>query len=99
MSDRMPAIKQIEDETATARRSAIVGVRAFQADCPHDKVVESGDRRICAACGLEERNRYNWPGYTSDGGFYEFIRPAGLPTILNTEFVKRGDVVRHRISV
>jgi hypothetical protein len=99
MTERMPAIRQIEDEIATALRSAIIGVRGFQADCPHDKVVASEDRRICARCGVEEHNRYSWPGFTSDGGFYEFVRPAGLPTILNTEFVKRGDVTLYRVSI
>lgn len=99
MTGRMPAIKQIEDEIATARKSAIVGVRAFQADCPHEKVAESGDRRICICCGIEEHNRYSWPGFTSDGGLYEFMRPAGERTVLNTEFVKRCDVIQYRVMV
>lgn len=100
MTERMPAIKQIEDDIATARASAIVGVKAFQADCPHDKVVSSGERRICVCCGLEEYNRYYfWPGETKAGGFYEFLRPAGERTILNTEFVKQGDVTQYRVRV
>jgi hypothetical protein len=99
MTERMPAIRQIEEEVAATRQSAIDGVKSLQVCCPHDKVVAGGDRRICASCGLEECNRYSWPGYTSDGGFYEFVRPAGEPTVLNTEFVKSGDVIRYRVSV
>lgn len=104
MSNRMPAIKEIEDRIAVERKSAIVSVRAFQKNCPHDKIVASSmgfnARRICAACGLEELNRYySWPGETADGGFYEFIRPAGLRTVLNSEFVKVGDVCAHRVEV
>lgn len=99
MTQRMPAIKQIEDEIATARKSAIVGIRAFQADCPHEKIVEGNERRICACCGIEEANRYLWPGYTVDGGFYEFMRPGGARTILNSEFVKKDDVTKYRVSI
>jgi hypothetical protein len=101
---RMPAIKEIEEDIDTKRKSAILSVRAFQQDCPHDKIVTntlgSGARRICCSCGLEELNRYySWPGETADGGLYEFIQPAGRRTILNSEFVKVGDVCSYRIRV
>lgn len=100
MTERMPAIKQIEDEIAVARKVAVNGVRAFQADCPHGKVVANGNRRICVCCGWEEATTYgHWPSFTCNGGLYEFVRPAGERTILNSEYVKSGDVVKYRVSV
>jgi hypothetical protein len=78
-------------------------IRAVHDKCPHDKIVESGGnqpRRICCVCGLEEVIRYfSWPSQTIDGGFYGFVRPAGLRTVLNSEFVKRGDVVEYRVRI
>ena len=101
---RMPAIKEIEDRISTERKSAILSVRSFQKDCPHDKVVTdtlgAGARRICCTCGVEELNRYySWPGETADGGFYEFMQPAGRRTTLNSEFVKVGDVCSYRVRL
>lgn len=100
----MPAIKELEDNLDAERKSAILSVRGYQKDCPHDKIVASslgsGARRICCACGLEELNRYfSWPGETADGGLYEFMRPAGQRTVLNSEFVKVGDVCSYRVRV
>ena len=100
----MPAIKEIEEDIAVKRKSAVLSVKAFQTDCPHDKIVASSlgtnARRICCVCGLEELNRYySWPGETDDGGLYEFMRPAGLRTVLNSEFVKVGDVCSYRVRV
>ena len=100
----MPSIKEIEDNIRDARKSAILSVRAFQKDCPHDKIVAStlgaNARRICCVCGLEELNRYfSWPGETADGGLYEFMQPAGRRTVLNSEFVKVGDVCAYRVNV
>lgn len=42
---------------------------------------------------------YSWPGETADGGFYEFMRPAGQRTTLNSEFVKVGDVCSYRVRL
>lgn len=101
---RMPAIKEIEARISADRKSAVLSVRAFQKDCPHDKIVTdtlgTGARRICCACGVEELNRYySWPGETADGGFYEFMQPAGRRTMLNSEFVKVGDVCALRVRL
>lgn len=97
---RCEEIAHIEVERERQREASIAAVRAVQEHCPHDRVVEGGDRRICAACGLEEQARLGmWPGHTVDGGFYEFVRPAGMRTVLNGEFIKRGDVVAYRVRI
>lgn len=97
-------IAQIESAAVDARKARISAVREIQAACLHEKVVESqqvcGARRICCTCGIEEMVRYSWwAGMTVDGGYYEFSRPAGLRTVLNSEFVKPGDVVCLRVIV
>lgn len=102
MGERWPIIVEIEKSLADARSSAVVAIKSTQESCPHDQIVADsrygfGGRRICARCGLEEANNYSWPGHTVDGGFYEFMRPAGLPTILNSEFVKIDDVTKYRV--
>lgn len=103
MSDRWPIIAEVEKQVADQREQAIRVIRATQDDCTHEKIVADSDfggRRICAQCGLEEVNRYySWPGYTSEGGLYEFVREPNQPTILNTEFFKRDDVIKYRVRI
>lgn len=100
----------IEERLEKAQSDALEEIRAIQDTCPHEHVIEEPGksdsfgwrhaRRICVDCGVEEVNRYHsWPGETTDGGFYECLRPAGRKTILNTEFVKRGGVVEHRVRI
>lgn len=104
MSERWPMIAEIEKSLADAHSSAIVGIKSTQESCPHDRIVANhrngfGGRRICVQCGLEEANNYSWPGHTVDGGLYEFMRPAGLRTILNSEYVKIDDVTKYRVRL
>lgn len=101
MTHRHPSIKEVEDAVEQTRKDAVKRIRALQSICPHTKVVHGDDRRICVCCGVEERSQYSWgwPGRTIDGGYYEFIRPAGENTILNSEFVKRDSVVPYRVQV
>lgn len=103
MQYRHPAVAKIEADTKAARQAAADDVRKFQATCPHEAVIADGGfhngRRICAACGLEECADYGWPSTTIDGGLYEFVRSAGLRTILNTEFVKPGNVPSYRLRI
>jgi hypothetical protein len=99
---RLPGIVVIETARKAEREKAIADVAAMQAACEHTHVVAEsnwGGRRICACCGIEEAARYSWPTTTIDGGYYEFIRPAGLPTILNTDFFKIGRVLDYRVHI
>jgi hypothetical protein len=106
---RLPQIAKLEADQKIAREAAIGAVREMQAACPHHKIIETkagsdsfgwkDGRRICACCGIEEAVSWNWPGRTQDGGFYEFMRPAGQPTILNGDFVKYDDVCRYRVCL
>lgn len=101
---RSERVAAIEAARAAWRENAAAEVRAIQADCPHDKVIESrgpgmGARRICARCGLEEVTWYGFPAQTIDGGMYEFQRAPGQRTVLNTEFVKDGDVCAYRVRI
>jgi hypothetical protein len=106
---RAEAVAKIEAEISRQREAAIEDIRAIQESCPHDRIIESTagsdslgwkcGRRICAACGLEEAANWSWPSRTVDGGLYRFMRPAGRATILNTEFVKYGDVCKFRVNV
>lgn len=103
MTYRLPGIAKVEADIKAAREQAREQVRAMQAACPHHQIVANaqwgGGRRICAACGIEEASAYNWPGITTDGGYYEFLRPPKQKTILNSEFVKIGDVLKHRLTI
>lgn len=102
MNHRLSGVAQVEAALDTARRDAIKNIRAMQETCAHRAIIASntwGGRRICAECGLEEVSAYSWPSTTIDGGYYEFVRPAGRKTVLNSEFVKIGDVVSHRVRL
>lgn len=104
MTHRHHDIAAIEKAVTDQCAANVRKIRAVQDKCPHDKIVAStlgsGARRICCACGLEELNRYySWPGQTEDGGLYEFMRPAGLRTVLNGEFVKVDDVCSYRVRL
>lgn len=92
-------VAAIEAQIKAARQDAIEKVKAIQDTCSHAQVIDGGERRICAACGLEEAYDYPWPGRTRDGGFYVFMRPPGMLPVLKTEFVKQGSVVAYRISI
>lgn len=97
-------IATLEKGLADHRAQMIEAIRIIQDACPHDKIVANtlgtGARRICCQCGLEEMNRYySWPGETADAGMYEFARPAGMRTVLNSEFIKVGDVCAQRVRL
>jgi hypothetical protein len=95
---RLPQITNIESEVAQFRADAHKRVKTIQVSCIHDKIIDGGDRRICAACGLEEAYRYSWGSSTTvDPGGYEFARPAGQRSILQNEFAKKDSVVPYRV--
>ena len=104
---RSSAIAKIECDLKQQREKAIRDIKLFQVKCPHDLIVESPyrlghgfpTRRICIKCGLEEVVSYSFPSTTIDGGFYEFQRKPGFRTILNSEFIKKDEVLKYRINL
>ncbi len=111
MKERLNTIAAIEKAREISQRKAIARIKHFQARCKHEKIIESPRRasdygsafparRICVCCGVEEViSAYSWPAHTVDGGLYEFQRTPGQRTILNSEFVKKGDVCEYRIRL
>lgn len=101
MTLRNTRITEIEENLRVVHAQSVREIKIIQEECPHEKIIAGGERRICAVCGYEECYRYSWgASTTTDGGFYEFIAPPNVKSKLySCEFVKQDDVTKYRIKL